>query len=577
MEKIKNKIKIEWIILICVALIMCLPLFRKGFIGTHDGNYHVDRIYGTVQGLKDGQFFPEIIIEYCNGFGFSWNLFYPPLYTYVGALLKLFLPSYTVTMKGILIILTLMSAIGMYKLMMEITGKRKISLLTAIIYVTAPYRLTDVFVRLAIGEVLSFAFMPILFQGLYNLFNKDGKKDYLIIIGATGILLSHNISTLLVATISVIYVLINITKLKDKKILLKLVVDAIFILGLVAFFYGPLLESKMTVEYVAFDEGFMMTREGITKQVVHIRQLFDNSFKPGKSIPLGVNGDGTKEMSFALGLQIIIPLLLIPFVIKKVKKGQKKFYWYTVILGLFCVFATTGLFPWKYVPDIVVMIQVPWRLLMLATFLLSISAGLTINYEFEKVDAKYISVAIIAILIYILPYFFNLDYVDFYDEKGVLLPTFSYINCSNFEYLPTKARNNMEYIEERENKALILDGKGIIDNQQKDGTRMTFDIIENNSENIKIELPYIFYVGYNVKLNEEKIDLKESDNGFLQIEINDNKTGTVSIAYTGSTIMNITKIISIISFILFTIYCFKDKIYNIIKSKKERGIKVGEN
>ena len=135
----------------------------------------------------------------------------------------------------------------------------------------------------------------------------------------------------------------------------------------------------------------------------------------------------------------------------------------------------------------------------------------------------------------------------------------------------------MEYIEERENKALILDGKGIIDNQQKDETRMTFDIIENNSENIKIELPYIFYVGYNVKLNEEKIDLKESDNGFLQIEINDNKTGTVSIAYTGSTIMNITKIISIISFILFTIYCFKDKIYNIIKSKKERGIKVGEN
>ena len=58
------------------------------------------------------------------------------------------------------------------------------------------------------------------------------KKDYLIVIGTVAIMLSHNISTLLIAGISVIYVLINITKLKEKRVWLKLLIDAVFVLQL---------------------------------------------------------------------------------------------------------------------------------------------------------------------------------------------------------------------------------------------------------------------------------------------------------------------------------------------------------
>lgn len=576
MKKINIKY-IEYIILIIVVLIISLPLFKTGFIDTHDGHYHIMRIFGTIAGIEDGQFLPEVVMQWGNGFGFSWNLFYPPLVTYIGALFKLILPTYTIAMKAVLVLLTLISAIGMYKLMIEITGKKKISLLTAIIYITAPYRITDIYVRLAIGEVLTFAFMPILFQGLYNLFNKDGKKDYLVIIGAVGIMLSHNISTLLIAIISIIYVLVNITKLKDKKVLIKLFIDAIFILTIVAFFYGPLLESKMSADYAAFEDGFMMTRDGLVKQVVHIRQLFDNSFKPGRSFELGDPNDVKNELSFAIGLQIIIPLLFVPFVLKKMKKETKKHYLYFLILGLWCVFATTGLFPWKYVPDVFVMIQVPWRLLMPATFLLTIAAGMTIDYEFEDIKSKYIAISILSILIYIMPYFFNLQYVQTFDENAMINSKFAVVNCSNFEYFPTKARNNMDYVANREDKAIITEGQGKIENENKNGTKMNFEIVENNSTNLKIELPYIYYVGYNATLNGEKINLVESENGFLEINIKENNIGTINIQYTGSTIMNITKIVSFLGIILFIIYCLKDKIYYIIQNKIERGNKIGKN
>lgn len=560
MKKIKEHIEI--IVLLIAVLFVCIPLFKDGFIDTHDGHFHISRIFGTTSGILDGQFLPEVVIEWGNGFGFSWNLFYPPLVTYVGALLKLILPTYVEVLKLILVILTAISGIGMYKLMYEITEKKKISLLVAVIYLTVPYRLTDVFVRLAIGEVMTFAFMPILFQGLYNLFNKDGKKSHLIVIGAVGIVLSHNISTLLIAGISVIYVLIHITKLKDKNILLKLIISAVFIILIVLFFYGPLLESKLSANYSAFDKGFMMTKEGFEKQVLHINQLFDNNFRPGRSYELGQDGDGTNEMNFAIGLQIIIPLLLVPFIFKKIKKETRKDYFYFLILGLICTFATTVLFPWKYMPDLFTILQAPWRLLMPATFLLSIAAGMTIDYEFEKIETKYLIVAIVACLIYVAPYFFNLSYVETFDENAICNARFSTLNCSNFEYFPTNARKNMDYIEKREDKAIILEGNATIENENKKGTNMTFDITENSSENLKIELPYIYYIGYNVKLNDEEITITETENGFLEINIPEQKTGTIKVEYTGTTVMNVTKIISIFSTLIFIIYCFRNRLKN---------------
>ena len=211
-------------------------------------------------------------------------------------------------------------------------------------------------------------------------------------------------------------------------------------------------------------------------------------------------------------------------------------------------------------PDIFTMLQAPWRLLMPATFLLSIAVGMTIDYEFKKIETKYLIVAIVACLIYVAPYFFNLSYVETFDENVICNARFSTLNCSNFEYFPTNARSNMDYIEKREDKAIILEGNAIIENENKNGTNMTFDITENSSENLKIELPYIYYIGYNVKLNDEEVKINETEKGFLEINIPEKKTGTIKVEYTGSSVMKVTKIISILATLIFIIYCFRNRL-----------------
>ena len=100
----------------------------------------------------------------------------------------------------------------MYNFVKEVTSRKDISFLSAIIYMTIWYRFEDIFVRFAIGEFTAFVFLPIVFEGLYSLVNGDRKKHFYIAIGGTGLLLSHTITTVYTMVFCIIYLLFNFRK-----------------------------------------------------------------------------------------------------------------------------------------------------------------------------------------------------------------------------------------------------------------------------------------------------------------------------------------------------------------------------
>ncbi len=55
--------------------------------------------------------------------------------------------------------------------------------------------------------------------------------------------------------------------------------------------------------------------------------------------------------------------------------------------------------------------------------------------------------------------------------------------------------------------------------------------------------------------------------GFLEINVNEHKTGKIEIRYSSANVMNVTKVI-IISVFIFVLYCLKDKIIYLIKKQK---------
>ena len=187
-EKIlKNRKLIDILAIVLVCLIIGMPLASFKFdVYYDDGIQHISRAYGTMKSLKENILFPNIISSFANGFGYSWNLFYGPLSTYGIILISLIFKNFIVSYKIFTLICFILSGFFMYKFMFAITENRNVSLLASILYITFPYHLTDLYTRNALGEFLSFVFIPLVFLGLYNIFYTT-EKNYYLTIGAVRI------------------------------------------------------------------------------------------------------------------------------------------------------------------------------------------------------------------------------------------------------------------------------------------------------------------------------------------------------------------------------------------------------
>ena len=120
-----------------------------------------------------------------------------------------------------------------------------------------------------------------------------------------------------------------------------------------------------------------------------------------------------------------------------------------------------------------------------------------------------------------------------------------------------------EYLQEREDRTYILEGEANIISEEK--YRLNDKInIENVKEDTILELPYLYYLGYEVKIsydniNYTKLDTFESNNGFLAVKINKCDNASITIEYKGTTLEIASYIISIAGLILLIIYIIIEK------------------
>lgn len=212
---LKNKKSLSYISIILVSIFLCIPLFSKYMdISRDDGIQHICRLIGTYDTIKEGHIFPVIMSGFCNGFGYSWNIFYSPLTAYFPLIFRLFTSSYVVILKLFMLLTMMFSGVFMYQFVYKLSKSHKAGVITAILYMCAPYHLTDLYNRIAVAELASFIFLPIVFSGMYKLFHVRNKFPYGIVIGAVGLILAHNVLAIYTAIFCLIYVLINYIKYK---------------------------------------------------------------------------------------------------------------------------------------------------------------------------------------------------------------------------------------------------------------------------------------------------------------------------------------------------------------------------
>lgn len=475
-EILKNEKYISIIIILIASIFVCIPLMSKNIDMTYDdGIQHICRLIGTFQSLQDGE--TAIMSNFCNGFGYSWNLFYSPLTAYLPLIFKILGVSFATCIKLFMFLVVFLSGYFIYLFTKKLTKNNNIAIVASIFYILAPYRITDMYIRNALAELTSFVFLPLVFLGLYNLFNvledkedcKNKRQIYIpLIIGAAGLMLTHTIITMYTAIFALIYVLININKLKDKKLLKILLLSVLLVLIITLFFWEPLIELKNSADYEVFKEGRMERTEVLIAYKLDFYRLFFTK--------------NTDYMIYEIGIITLLGLVLTPLVIKKIKQEKYyKTYLFMLISGIVSCIMTLKIFPFEHLPGTLKMLQFTFRLLEFSSFFFAIVSAMNIGILSKKFETKEVLLLLIVMMILTIPFNSNIRTLENYDEQRLIetVPVTEntgrvHAGCASFEYLPSKAFENREYIETRSQEAIVILRKS--PNRKSNKRRFKYDI-----------------------------------------------------------------------------------------------------
>ena len=325
-----------------------------------------------------------------------------------------------------------------------------------------------------------------------------------------------------------------------------------------------MLEFSNEADYAIMQSEIMKTdSEYVQERTIEVWQ-----FLKDKEEDVGV--------SFIFGIHFAIMLFIGILAYRNIYKKFKDFYIINILLGVICIFMCTNFFPWKIMPNILGLLQYPWRMLGFAYFFFTPVCALNIYYLINPIKKAWCRNIVYFVVFILLAIFtvielkpYNTDDItqdSLYEEKNYTNPQIHYFSI-NRDNMPVKAlieQNN--YLKERTNDDVyVLSGNVEIVNQNKYALHMEFEV-KNADMGTQLELPYLFYPGYDVILqyNDKEVDLEitESENGFIQVVIpEDIESGKITVDYNATILDKVAYAISGVSIIIFIIYviCFRTK------------------
>lgn len=528
-NRIVSKKRYIILCLLFVSLISCIPLFYNGMGKGHDLTFHLSRIMGIKDNFELGIIGGYIYPKYFNGLGYGNPLFYPDIFLYIPAILHYIGVNVIVSYKIFIFLITLASSITMFISANGIFKNRKYALISSLIYTCSSYRIADAFARAALGESLAFVFAPLVIYGIYNIIYGDYKKIQPLIIGMSGLILSHVITTYIIGIILITICLVNINKfIKEPKRILYLFLAALITFLLTCYFLLPMLEQMLDRDFFIYN---IDKTSNLQTMAVPIWAIFIETYWPGlvkEWIPSGI------------GLGIIF--IIINF-LKNFKK-QTSFAKVIFILAIICLLVSTNLFPWNAFQKIFKFIQFPWRFYFVTTLLVSLGASSIVKIDkFNKYQL------LLCAFLITLPIIINIFYK--YEDT---VTSYNYYSAAFGEYLPTNA--NLKFMYRYNN---ISSSHPINLDYERNGLQLNINFDDNSAKNY-LEFPLLYYKGYTAFVNGKKIETYQTKHGLVGITLDDVESGTIEVGYTGTMIQKISRIISAMTLLTCTcIVMFKKK------------------
>jgi hypothetical protein len=374
MRKIIKFLKKYWLLLLMVVLVV--PAFwqmlKPGIYSTQD--FHLFRLVEFDKCVKAGEIPCRWAPDAGLGYGEPLFNFYGQLPYAFGEIFHLAGVSFIDSFKILFVLSLVGSAATMFFLAKKVWGNNLAAVVSSILYVYAPYRAVDVWVRGALPEALAFVIFPLLILMVEN------KSFFGFTFLLVALILTHNLSVLMFLPVVVVWAIYR----RFWK-----VIPAGILAGFVSAFYIlPVVFESKYITLASTIQGYFDFRGHFAT----LYQLLASRFW-GYGASVFGSGDG---LSLAVGyLQWILPLLILVFLLIKKAVFKQKSFLLLFILGWFFLFLThnKSTFLWKIIPGMAY-IQFPWRFLSVVIFCFALASG-AIGQFFSQ---KYKFVLVIAII-----------------------------------------------------------------------------------------------------------------------------------------------------------------------------------
>lgn len=364
---------------IVILIILLLPsqylMISKPIYFGYDVQVHIKRIEQYHKAFLLGQIPPRLAPDIVNGTSYPLFVVNYHLPYIMAEPIMLLTKNSTLAFKLVMSTTYLASAVFMF-LVLKKFGSNLASLVGAIVFAYLPYRFANLYFRGAIGESVSFMFIPLVLLGINKIV--EGKK-YGILLTAFSVfclITSHTVIFLIFLPFFAAYTIFFV-KIKGSQIAMILLAS---ILGILMSSF-QLLPSIFEARFLKFNEVLATIYTG---QFINFFQLFRI---PAVGINLGthIQAGIMSLVFFAVGLLMLL------------SKNKTKV---AVLIFIFIVatflIISQSIFLWNNLPILVNFVY-PWRFISLIVVCTSFLAMLVI----DLIRQQYLKIAAASLLIFL--------------------------------------------------------------------------------------------------------------------------------------------------------------------------------
>lgn len=505
--------------LIGLTLLASYPLFTDFLTVGMDQEFHLRRIEGLFGALQSGQWPARISTQHFGGKGYATSVMYPELFLYFPAALRLAGASLLFSWKALLFAVNLGTVFSAYFCGRRLMNSRAAGMAAAILYLLSPYRLCDLYIRAALGEVLAMAFLPLLLYGLWQLLAGDAGQWPWLVLACTGIFQSHILSTEMAAVFAALCALAALPALRRPARLAALGKAAGLTVLLNLWFLVPFLTYTLRGGFKIF--GSHVDLHGHS---LYPAQMFVTFWSPDPGLWSQELGSLDSEMLLTLGLAPLVCLGLLAagwwlFAPQTggPRPGLRIGLTAAVAAGL-CLYAASVYFPWELLQRIPALdrllspVQFPWRTLAFAAACFAVVAAAA-TVPFAGRGGK---TAVLGVLLAVamLPASALMDGLLATPVYMGQTDSIAHIGGNYNEYLPEGV--NDEALTAASN-ALEPQGELAVAGLTKKGCRIEFDYTAE--QDTTVYLPLTAYPGYAARLNGESLPLTGAPDGRLAVTL----------------------------------------------------------